>query len=58
MEVVEKEKYVGDIITSDGKHTKNITARRSKGLGIISEIVTILDGLCLGPHLRIFEENI
>ena len=50
MEVVDKEKYVGDIITGDGKHTKNITARRSKGLGIISEIVTILDGLCLGPH--------
>ena len=50
MEVVEKEKYVGDIITGDGKHTKNVTTRRSKGLGIISEIVTILDGLCLGPH--------
>ena len=50
MEIVEKEKYVGDILTGNGKHTKNIDARRSKGMGIISEIISTLDGLCLGPH--------
>ncbi len=50
MDVVKEEKYVGDIITNDGKHTKNITARRSKGVGVISEITSILDGLCLGSH--------
>ncbi len=38
MDIVKEEKYVGDIITSDGKHTKNILARRSKGVGIVSEI--------------------
>ena len=50
MEIVDKEKYVGDIVTGDGKHTKNIDARRSKGMGVISEILSILDGLCLGRH--------
>ena len=50
IEIVDKEKYVGDVITSDGKHVKNVEARRSKGMGIISEITSILDGLCLGAH--------
>ena len=50
MEIVDKEKYVGDIITPDGKHSMNVDARRSKGLGMISEINTILDGMCLGSH--------
>ena len=48
--VVEKEKYVGDVITSDGRHTKNIEVRRSKGVGITCEILSILDGLCLAGH--------
>ena len=50
MEVVTQDKYVGDIITNNGKHTQTIIARRSKGVGITSEIVNILDGLCLGAH--------
>ena len=50
MDIVSQEKYVGDIVSSDGKHTKNITLRRSKGIGISNEIVTILNNLCLGPH--------
>ena len=50
MESVKEEKYVGDMITGDGRHTKNVDARRSKGMGIISEIVSILDGLYLGAH--------
>ena len=50
MEVVDKEKYVGDVVSNDMKHTKNIMARRSKGMGMIGEITNILDGLCLGAH--------
>ena len=50
IEIVDKEKYVGDVVTSDGKHTKNVESRRSKGMGVISEITSILDGLCLGSH--------
>ena len=50
MEIVKKEKYVGDMVTGDGKHSKNLDARRSKGMGVISEILSILDGMCLGAH--------
>ena len=50
MDIVNEEKYVGDIVTGDGKHSKNIAARRSKGIGMISEITNILDGLFLGSH--------
>ena len=50
MDIVTEEKYVGDIISSDGKHTKNILSRRSKGIGIINEIVGVLNSLILGPY--------
>ena len=50
IDIVDKEKYVGDIVSNDGKHSKNVIDRRSKGMGMISEIITILDGLCLGSH--------
>ena len=50
IEKVDNEKYVGDIISHNGKHTSNITSRRSKGIGIVNEIINILNSLCLGPH--------
>ena len=50
MDIVTEEKYIGDVISSDGKHTKNITSRRSKGIGISNEIIIILSSLCLGAH--------
>jgi exonuclease III len=50
MDVVSEEKYIGDIISNDGKHTKNITLRRSKGIGISNEIVVVLNSLFLGSH--------
>ena len=54
MEIVSEEKYVGDIVSSDGKHTKNISLRRSKGIGICNEIVAILNNMFLGPfHFEI-----
>ena len=49
-----EEKYVGDIISSDGKHSKNIASRRLKGIGICNEITAILNTLFLGPfHFQI-----
>ena len=50
IEVTTKERYVGDIVSSDGKHNKNIDSRRSKGIGMCNEITSILDSLCLGPY--------
>ena len=50
MDIVSQEKYVGDIVSFDGKHTKNIAARRSKGIGMTNEIMAILNSMFLGSH--------
>ena len=42
MALVSEDKYVGDVVSEDGKHTKNINSRRSKGIGVCNEITTIL----------------
>ena len=36
MNTVEQEKYLGDIISNDGKNTKNITARKNRGTGVVN----------------------
>ena len=48
MEEKQEEKYLGDIISTDGKNIKNIKARVARGKGIISRIVTILEGIFVG----------
>ena len=50
MEKVEEDTYLGDIISSDGKNTKNIADRISKGIGKISQIEQLLDMVSLGEH--------
>ena len=50
MDLVSEDKYVGDVISIDGKHSKNIDIRRSKGIGISNEIIAILNDMLLGPH--------
>ena len=44
----EEEKYLGDILTTDGKNGKNIQARAGKGKGIIKQILSMLDDICFG----------
>ena len=51
LDTVENEKYLGDIVSFDGKTKKNILARRNKGIGVVNQILTILDGTCYGPHV-------
>ena len=41
-------KYLGDIISIDGKNTKNIKDRICKGHGIINQIMNILRTLNFG----------
>ena len=41
MEVVLKEKYLGDIVTSDSKHTSNIKRRSSKCISLIADIIKL-----------------
>ena len=45
MEEKEEEKYLGDILSKDGKNIKNIQARESKGIGIVNRIRTLLNGI-------------
>ena len=51
LETVENERYLGDVLSSNGSNKKNILARRNKGIGIINQILAILDGTCYGPHI-------
>ena len=50
VEVADKEKYLGDILSNDGKNTKNILAIKGKGLGIVDQITSILEEICFGPY--------
>ena len=46
---VKDDRYLGDIISSDGKNTKNIKDRISKGVGIVANIFNLLDTVNFGP---------
>ena len=48
MEEKMDEKYLGDIISRDGKNIKNVKSRVAKGRGIINKIMTILEGIPFG----------
>ena len=48
VEDISEEKYLGDIISSDGRNIKNIKARISKGKGIIKKIMNILNSIPFG----------
>ena len=50
MEKVTEDTYLGDIISEDGRNTKNIRNRISKGVGIISQIMNMLETVTLGEH--------
>ena len=50
VERAEKDTYLGDILSVDGKNIKNILARKAKGLGVINQITAILEDICFGPY--------
>ena len=50
MEAVSSEKYLGDILSSDGKNFKNISARKNKGIGIVTKIMEKLNEVCFGKY--------
>ena len=49
LDLMEQEKYLGDIVSTTGKNKENILARKDKSKGIIKQIGTILDDICFGP---------
>ena len=42
MTVKTEQTYLGDVISADGSHTKNVLARKNKGVGVINQISQIL----------------
>ena len=48
MEEKDEEKYLGDIISKDGRNLKNIQNRVNKGKGIVRKIFDILEGIPFG----------
>ena len=40
MKKVDSEKYLVDILSSDGKNLRNINAGRNRGTGIVTQILT------------------
>ena len=50
MQEVTEETYLGDIISNDGKNNKNIKSRISKGIGISTQILNLLDVISFGSH--------
>ena len=48
MEEKEDERYLGDVVSTDGRNIKNIKARVNKGTGITRKILTLLDGIPFG----------
>ena len=50
MEEKADEKYLGDIISVDGRNLKNIKSRVAKSTGIISRILSILNGIPFGQY--------
>ena len=50
MQTTNKEKYLGDILTSTAKIDENIKDRFKKGISIINEIMSILKEVSFGYH--------
>ena len=50
MEVKQEQLYLGDLISADGSQTKNVQLRRSKGFGIINQIMQILESTYFGKY--------
>ena len=48
MEEKEEQMYLGDVISADGKHLKNVKARKNKALGAIDQIMQILETVFFG----------
>ena len=48
MKITDKEKYLGDLLSSSGKMDDNIQMRHDKGMGIINSIMSILKEISFG----------
>ena len=42
--------YLGDVVSADGKHDKNVLNRKNKSIGIINQIMEILSSAFFGKY--------
>ena len=45
-----EQKYLGDIVSKAGKNDENIHSRRNRGIGIVNEIMNILEKTAFGKY--------
>ena len=50
MKETESEKYLGDVIHKSGNIQETINRRKEKGVGIVSEVISIINEIPLGKH--------
>lgn len=56
MKKVKSDKYLGDIVSYDSLNKENIQARTNRGIGIITQVMILLEEVCLGYHF--FETSV
>ena len=44
------ERFLGDILSTDGKIEENLKKRQSKGIGIVNQIIGLLGGISFGEY--------
>ena len=50
MDLKQEQLYLGDLISADGSHTKNVQLRKDKGIGVINQIMQILHSTYFGKY--------
>ena len=50
MKIKNEQTYLGDLISADGTHTKKVHQRSNKGLGVINQIMGILESTFFGKY--------
>ena len=62
MQNIYHDKYLGDIVSLDGSNDQNISSRVAKGLGIVTQLMNMLEKVTLGKHYfkiaMLFRESI
>ena len=50
MKVKGEQMYLGDLVSADGKHDKNVLLRKNKSIGTINQIIDILNSTYFGKY--------
>ena len=62
MQNISHDRYLGDIVSADGRNDHNISSRVSKGLGLVNQVMNMLDKVTFGCHYfttaMLFRESI